>query len=64
MASQDKSPYLTTYTEILRDVFTRLIQKYNKIQVSKDPEILKRDIVEYNKKMRVSALEKFNAPGY
>ena len=64
MSPQDSSSHLNTYIEMLRDIINRLIQKNAKIQFSKDPVIEKRDIVEYNKKMRVSALEKFNAPGY
>ena len=64
MSPQDSSSHLNTYIEMLRDIINRLIQKNAKIQFSKDPVIEKRDIVEYNKKMRVSVLEKFNAPGY
>ena len=64
MSAQDSSSYLNSYAEMLRDILSRIIQKNAKIQFSKDPVIEKRDIVEYNKKMRVSALEKFNAPGY
>ena len=64
MPAPDKSPYLSAYADILKELINRIFQKYGKFQFSQDPEIHRRDIMEYQRHMRVSGLEKFNAPAY
>ena len=64
MAEQDKTAYLNTYTDILKEILMRIFQKYGKFLITQETEIKKHDIMEYNRRMRVSAMEKFNAPGY
>ena len=64
MSAQNSSPHLDAYIEILRGILVRIVEKNGKVQLSQEPVIQKGQILEYNKKMRVSALEKFNAPGH
>jgi len=55
--SQDE---LNTQALMLAKVVRRILEKEGDIILSKDPELKLKPIVDFNKKMRVGTLEKFN----
>lgn len=58
----------TTYLQELSEVLARLVeqsfQQSGKVSFSQDPAIETKSIMEYNRRMRVSGLEKFNGAAY
>lgn len=60
--TQESDPPIiaTTLIEVVQDTF----RKMGNVEFSKDPRFIKRDIIEYESRMRVFGLEKFNGPCY
>ena len=59
-----KISYLEELAGTLKEVIQKNLTKTGKITFSEEPKIIKKDIIEYDHRMRVSGLEKFNAPAY
>lgn len=62
MATQ--SSHLDEISNLLKSVIQKAILKTGKINLTDEPKTEKKDIIEYDRKMRASGLEKFNAPAY
>ena len=58
------NPDLEAMAKILNDVITKKFKAQERLVLSQEPTLVKNDIVEYDKKLKVSALDKFNNPGY
>lgn len=53
------------FAKTLLDVAQNTLQKMaNSLTATKDPELIERPIIEYDSRMRVVGMEKFNAPCY
>ena len=56
--------YLEELAGVLKEVVQKMTARTGKINFTGDPKIERRDIIEYQRRMRVSGLEKFNKPAY
>ena len=59
-----KNPELKNFADLLCQTVTQLFIDRGDIKFSKEPEIVKKDIIEYQGKMRADGMEKFNSPTY
>ena len=64
MPPSEKETKQSRIASALLDVVKKIIAQHENLTFSKDPEILERDIIEYDSRLRVSGMEKFNAPCY
>src|SRR3990172_6447999 len=56
----DKQAIATTLIGCVQEIFTKTCH----LTFSKEPEYVEREIIEYNSRMRIFGLEKFNGPCY
>ena len=59
-----KISYLEELAGIFKGVILKSIGKTGKINLTEEPKLAAKDIIEYDHRLRVSGLEKFNAPAY
>ena len=59
-----KTSYLEDLATKLKALIVKTLTQTGKINLTEDPTIQKKDIIEYDRRMRVSGLEKFNGPGF
>ena len=64
MPSSEKETHQSRIASALLDVVKKIIAQHENLVFSKDPEIVERDIIEYDSRLRISGMEKFNAPCY
>jgi len=62
--AEDKTAYLQEMAGFLKDVIIKEVEAKNESNVLGEPKITKQVIYEYESRMRVTALEKFNSAGY
>jgi len=58
------NPDLEIQANLLKDAIKTKFKAQERLILSEDPKLVKNDIVEYDKKLKISALDKFNNPGY
>ena len=59
------NPDLEDQAKILKDVIkTKFATEQERLVVTGDPALIKNTLVEYDKKLKVAAMDKFNNPGY
>lgn len=64
MTAQNSSEYLQEFATLIKDVLEKIFQRIGRLTFSQEATIERKDILEYERKMRISALEKFNTAGY
>ncbi|MFH1359854.1 MAG: hypothetical protein ABIJ41_02320 [Candidatus Omnitrophota bacterium] len=64
MFGKKSNPELNKFAEYLTKGIKNLFGERGEIKFSKDPEIVKKDIIEYQGRMRTDGMEKFNSPTY
>ena len=55
---------LDVFAKLLVDGITNMFQERGEIQFSQDPDVERKNIIEYNGRMRAEGMEKFNNPTY
>lgn len=59
------NPELEAQAKILKELIkTKFTTDQERLVINGDPALIKNAIVEYDKKLKVSAMDKFNNPGY
>ncbi len=58
------NPDLELFAQALSKSVTKMFRERNDIKFSQEPELVKRNIIEYNGMMRADGMEKFNEPTY
>ena len=64
MSAQEKQTAPNKLAVTLTNVVKSFLEKNGTAALTKEPEIVERDIIEYESRMRVFGMEKFNAPCY
>jgi len=64
MAAKIPSEYLEGLAVSVKNILQQFFQKTGRLTLPQEPALQLKDIVEYDRRMRVNALEKFNGPGY
>ncbi len=64
MAISAKEQELLSYVNLLVNTVKKLFRDRGEVEFSKDPILTKRNIVEYNGRMRADGMEKFNNPTF
>lgn len=62
--SAEAQSELKNIAESLKSLIDNILISQNDLNYTQDPEITERDIIEYESRMRVRGMEKFNAPCY
>ncbi len=59
-----QNPELDKFGEVLKKSIKALFMERGELKFSQEPEMVRRDILEYEGRMRADGMEKFNGPTY